>query len=79
MKKVNHVHPELQDEIMKWMMDNRYCFNRLSKCMDEFKEYIFSTATGEYLIGGTAVSDFIHTIDAAMNCVPMKSAVEITD
>ena len=50
---------ELKKAIIIWMFDNANEFQLLNATTNEFRQYIFNQS-GEFLIGGEAVSDFIR-------------------
>lgn len=53
---------ELKFEILKWLYENENEFNRVTHCINHFKEYIYNSK-GEYLIGGRRVTNFIEKAD----------------
>ena len=53
------MYKELKKAIINWLMTNEHEFNRVVACHDHFHQYIFDSS-GEYIIGGREVSDFIE-------------------
>lgn len=53
---------ELKRAIVVWLLDNENEWQRLNKCTEEFRAYIYDVH-GNYLIGGKDVSDFIKSAD----------------
>lgn len=56
------IHPELRKQIVNWLFDNESTFNRCNACREYFHQYIYAD-TGNYIIGGADVSDYITTMD----------------
>lgn len=53
---------KLKKAILIWLCDNKNECQRLNACVMLFKQYIFDT-TGNYIIGGVQVADFIRNAD----------------
>lgn len=53
---------ELKKVIVNWLLDNENEWQRVNKCHEEFRSYIYDDE-GNYLIGGEIVSNFISEID----------------
>lgn len=53
---------ELKKVIVNWLLDNENRWQRVNACHDEFRNYIYDNS-GNYLIGGKDVSDFISEVD----------------
>lgn len=53
---------ELKKAIFKWLYDNENAWQRVNACHTEFYNYIFDT-TGNYLIGGETVANFVSETD----------------
>lgn len=54
---------ELKKAIIDWLFENENEWQRRTACNKEFKPYIFHPTTGDYLIGGFEVSEFITKAD----------------
>lgn len=52
------MHKELKRAIITWLLDNENEFQRINACSEKFKLYIYDP-TGNYLIGGKEVHEFI--------------------
>ena len=52
------MHRELKLAIIRWLLDNENEFQRINDCSAKFKLYIYDP-TGNYLIGGKEVHEFI--------------------
>lgn len=50
---------ELKKAIVSWLLDNENAWQRTNTCTDRFRAYIYDD-TGNYLIGGEVVADFIR-------------------
>ena len=55
---MNH---ELQKQIIIWMCDNRSTWQIVNSCHKHFYQYIYDDS-GDYIIGGKQVSDFINKV-----------------
>ena len=53
---------ELKQAIINWLIDNKNSWQRVNACHDEFRQYIYDNS-GNYIIGGKVVSDFISDAD----------------
>lgn len=53
---------ELKREIINWLLDNEYKWQRINECHKAFRPYIYNSE-GNYLIGGEEVSNFISEAD----------------
>ena len=53
---------ELKKAIIKWFFENENAWQRTNACREEFRPYIYDD-TGNYLIGGEDVSNFISATD----------------
>lgn len=49
---------ELKIAIIKWLLGNENQWQRANACTEAFREYIYNKS-GNYLIGGETVADFI--------------------
>jgi len=58
---------ELKAAILNWLLENENQWQRVNSCTEAFREYIYSK-TGEYLIGGKAVAEFIKNADKLIYC-----------
>lgn len=56
---------ELKKLIVSWLFDHYNAWQRVNACHEYFRQYIYD-ATGNYIIGGKDVSDFISNIDKAL-------------
>lgn len=56
------MHKELKKAIFDWLYENENRWSRINACVDEFRAYIYDSS-GNYLIGGKAVGDFISSAD----------------
>lgn len=50
---------ELQKAITEWIFDNLNQWQLINSCIEHFRAYIYDS-TGNYLIGGEDVSNFIE-------------------
>ena len=53
---------ELKTAIIKWLLGNENQWQRVNACTEAFREYIYNKS-GNYLIGGEAVAEFIKAAD----------------
>lgn len=53
---------ELKTAIIKWLVENKNQWQRVNACTEAFKEYIYNKS-GNYLIGGEVVVEFIGAAD----------------
>lgn len=53
---------ELKIAIIKWLLENENQWQRVNACTEAFREYIYNKS-GNYLIGGGAVAEFIKAAD----------------
>ena len=53
---------ELKVAIIKWLLENENEWQRVNACTEAFREYIYSKS-GNYLIGGESVAEFIRAAD----------------
>ena len=53
---------ELKAAIIKWLLENENEWQRVNACTETFREYIYSKS-GNYLIGGESVAEFIRAAD----------------
>lgn len=53
---------ELKRAIIEWLFENENEWQRVNSCRDAFRPYIYDS-TGDYLLGGEAVSEFISLAD----------------
>lgn len=56
---------ELKKAIVSWLLDNENAWQRTNACTDHFRAYIYDD-TGNYLIGGEVVADFIRKAEALL-------------
>lgn len=56
------MYKELKKEIINWLLDNEFEFQRCWNCIDHFRAYIYNNE-GNYLIGGENVCRFIEEAD----------------
>ena len=56
------MYKELKEEIIKWLLDNEFEWQRVNACHEYFRPYIYNSE-GNYLIGGKIVSSFIEKAD----------------
>ena len=56
------MYKELKAAIITWLLNNENEWQRVNACHNAFREYIYN-ASGNYLIGGKVVSDFISDAD----------------
>ena len=56
---------ELKKQIIDWLFDNERVYNRLNKCVEKFRNYIYDNE-GAYLIGGENVYEFIVEADTLL-------------
>lgn len=56
---------ELKQAIVYWLLDHEYEFQRLIACVKHFRPYIYD-ASGNYLIGGENVYNFIIHVDKTL-------------
>ena len=53
---------ELKKVIINWLLDNENKWQRVNTCTENFRNYIYDDS-GNYIIGGEVVSDFIRSAD----------------
>lgn len=53
---------ELKTAIVKWLLENENQWQRVNASVQAFREYIYNKS-GNYLIGGEAVAEFIRAAD----------------
>jgi hypothetical protein len=53
---------ELKKAIIEWLIDNKNAWQRVNACHEEFRQYIYDKS-GNYIIGGQVVSEFIRDAD----------------
>ena len=58
---------ELKQSIIAWLIENPNRWQRVNSCHDHFRQYIYDS-TGNYIIGGQVVSDFISNADKLLYC-----------
>ena len=58
----NKMPKELKTAIIKWLLCNENQWQRVNACTEAFREYIYNKS-GNYLIGGEAVMEFIRAAD----------------
>lgn len=58
----NKMTKELKTAIIQWLLENKNQWQRVNACTEAFREYIYNKS-GNYLIGGEAVAEFIKTAD----------------
>lgn len=56
------MYKELKKAILDWLLEHEHTWQRTNACHDAFRAYIYDS-TGNYLIGGKTVSDFIDNAD----------------
>ena len=56
------IHKELKKAILIWLLDNENEWQRVNACHKYFRQYIYDN-TGNYIMGGKDVSDFIIKAD----------------
>ena len=56
---------ELKKVIVSWLFDHYNEWQRVNECHKYFRQYIYDES-GNYIIGGQEVSDFISNIDKAL-------------
>lgn len=59
------IHPELRRAIVNWLFDNENVFCRSSACSQNFRQYIYDD-TGNYIIGGKDIAEYISTMDTEL-------------
>lgn len=72
---------ELKTAIIKWLLENENPWQRVNACTEAFREYIYNKS-GNYLIGGEAVAEFIKaadTMDNLIDYVCRKNGLEIAE
>lgn len=58
----NKMPKELKTAIVKWLLGNENQWQRVNACTEAFREYIYNKS-GNYLVGGEAVVEFIGAAD----------------
>lgn len=53
---------ELKKVIIEWLLEHENEWQRVNSCVKEFRPYIYDS-TGNYLIGGQQVAEFIKNAD----------------
>lgn len=53
---------ELKKAIIDWLIENKNEWQRVNACHEHFRQYIYD-ASGNHIIGGQTVSDFISAAD----------------
>lgn len=53
---------ELKKAIVNWLMENENKWQRVNACKEHFRNYIYDDS-GNYIIGGEIVGDFIDNAD----------------
>lgn len=53
---------ELKQAILNWLIENKNTWQRVTECNNAFRQYIYDES-GNYIIGGRTVSDFISNAD----------------
>ena len=56
------MYKELKSAILKWLLENENQWQRVNSCAEAFREYIYDKS-GNYLIGGETVAEFIRAAD----------------
>lgn len=56
------MYKELKSAILKWLLENENRWQRVNSCTETFREYIYDKS-GNYLIGGETVAEFIRAAD----------------
>ena len=56
---------ELKKAIIEWLIDNPNTWQRVNACHEAFRQYIYD-ASGNHIIGGEVVSDFIRDANALL-------------
>ena len=56
------MYKELKSAILKWLLENENQWQRVNSCVETFREYIYDKS-GNYLIGGETVAEFIRAAD----------------
>lgn len=59
------MHKELKRAIVYWLLDHEYEFQRVNACTEHFRPYIYD-ASGNHLIGGEDVYNFIIKVDKTL-------------
>lgn len=58
----NKMPKELKTAIIKWLLENENRWQRVNACTEAFRKYIYNKS-GNYLIGGEVVAEFIKASD----------------
>lgn len=58
----NKMSKELKIAIIKWLLENENQWQRVNACTEVFREYVYNKS-GNYLIGGEVVAEFIGAAD----------------
>ena len=53
---------ELKKAIVNWLLENENQWQRTNACREAFRNYIYD-ASGQHLIGGEEVSEFICEVE----------------
>lgn len=53
---------ELKQAIIEWLISNKNEFQRVNACIEHFRNYVYDNS-GNYIIGGKKVSQFIEDAD----------------
>ena len=56
------MYKELKQAIINWLLKNENQWQRVNACTEAFREYIYRKS-GNYLIGGESVAEFIKAAD----------------
>lgn len=56
------IYKELKIAIINWLIENEKQFQRINSCIDEFRQYIY-TSEGNFCINGENVYYFIKDAD----------------
>ena len=56
------MYKELKAEILKWLLEHENEWQRVNKCTEAFRPYIYNSE-GNHLIGGDIVASFIVEAD----------------
>lgn len=56
------MYKELKQAIIEWLLDHEHEWQRLTSCIEHFRQYIYDK-NGEYIIGGEITMQFIEDAD----------------